>query len=563
MMKFIWLLPALFTGISLCNAQDPAPDNWFNLDEQKDGVPGISTEKTYKELLKGKKSNTIVVAVLDSGVDPEHEDLKDIMWVNEGEIPGNGIDDDQNGYIDDIHGWNFIGGKDGRNVADENYEVTRLYVTLDKRFKDVKDPSTLSKADRADYDKYKEYGKVIEEKLADAKSKVDLYLNNVQAFEMLQKAIGKPESEITLKDLENFKSSDKILPRIAAFAADIVKQGETFAAFMDDIREAYKYFDDKVKYSYNVDYDARSIVGDNINDVNERYYGNNDVRGPDAVHGTHVAGIIGAIRHNGKGMDGVADNVRIMSVRTVPNGDERDKDVANAIRYAVDNGAMVINMSFGKGDSPNKGAVDEAVKYAMEHDVVMVAGAGNDNKEIDKTSNFPNDQFLKKGLFKPKKANNWISVGASTRHYDENFTAEFSNYSKTDVDVFAPGVEIYSTVPDNKYKELQGTSMASPMVAGLAALIRSYYPELTAPQVKEVIENSIDKPSFKVKIPGTEELVPMSDLCTTGGMVNAYKAIQLAAQTKGKRKFAIGWDKNKAHASTEDGKTKKNAVVKP
>lgn len=563
MMKFIWLLPALFTGISLCNAQNPAPDNWFNLDLQKDGVPGISTEKTYKELLNGRKSNTIVVAVLDSGVDPEHEDLKDIMWVNEGEIPDNGIDDDQNGYIDDIHGWNFIGAKDGRNVADENYEVTRLFVALDKRFKDVKDPSTLSKADRADYDKYKAYGKVVEEKLADAKSNVELYKSNVDAFEMLQKAIGKPEKDITLKDLENFKSSDKFLPRVASFAADIVKQGETFASFMDNVREAYKYYDDKVKYSYNVDYDARSIVGDDVNNVNERYYGNNDVKGPEAMHGTHVAGIIGAIRHNGKGIDGVADNIRIMSVRTVPNGDERDKDVANAIRYAVDNGAMVINMSFGKGDSPNKDAVDEAVKYAMEHDVVMVAGAGNDNKEINGTNNFPNDQFQKKGWFKPKKANNWISVGANSRHYDENFTADFSNYSKTDVDVFAPGVEIYSTVPDNKYKELQGTSMASPMVAGLAAMVRSYFPELTAPQVKEIIEKSVEKPSFKVKLPGTDDLVDMSELCTTGGMVNSYKAIQLAAQTKGKRKFAIGWDKNRAHASMEKGKGKKETVVKP
>lgn len=560
-MNFKWLLPVLMSCAVAGFSQENAPDNWFHLDPAKDGFPGMNNDKAYQELLKGKKSRTIIVAVLDSGVDPQHEDLKDVMWVNEDEIAGNGIDDDQNGYIDDIHGWNFLGNKDGRNVAAENYEVTRLYVQYHKRFKDVSDPSKLSKKDKADYDTYIKYGKVVDEKKADAQENTAYYGGSVKALERLQQALKKPMEEITVQDLQKFKSSDPNLPRLAKALVEILNGGETYKGMYDQFKEIYDYYSDKLNYAYNVDYDARSIVGDDPNNVNDRYYGNNDVRGPDAEHGTHVAGIIGAARGNGTGLDGVADNIRIMSVRTVPNGDERDKDVANAIRYAVDNGAMVINMSFGKGASPQKAAIDEAVKYAMKHDVLLVAGAGNDNQEVDPENNFPNDHFLKKGLFKPRYANNWIEVGAVNWKNDETLAADFSNYSKTHVDVFAPGVEIYSTIPDSKYKRLQGTSMASPMVAGQAALIRSYFPELTASQVKSVIMDAVTPSAAKIKKPGSEDLVTLSDLCVTGGFVNTYKSIQLASQTKGKRKTLAGFDASEDEMNK--AKKAKKEVIKP
>lgn len=560
-MKFKWLLPVLMSCAVSGFSQESAPDNWFHLDPVKDGFPGMNNDKTYQELLKGKKSRTIIVAVLDSGVDPQHEDLKDIMWVNEDEIAGNGIDDDKNGYVDDINGWNFLGNKDGRNVADENYEVTRLYVQYHKRFKDLADPSKLSKKDKADYDAYIKYGKVVEEKKADAEENTTYYGSTVKALERLQQAMKKPMDEITVQDLQKFKSSDPNLPKLAKALVEILNGGETYQGLYDQFKEAYDYYADKLNYAYNVDYDARSIIGDDPSNVNDRYYGNSDVRGPDAEHGTHVAGIIGAMRGNGKGMDGVADNIRIMSVRTVPNGDERDKDVANAIRYAVDNGAMVINMSFGKGASPQKAAIDEAVKYAMKHDVLLVAGAGNDNEEINPENNFPNDRFIKKGLFQPRFANNWIEVGAVNWKNDEDLAADFSNYSKTHVDVFAPGVEIYSTVPDSKYKRLQGTSMASPMVAGQAALIRSYFPELTARQVKSVILGSVTPSTAKIKKPGSEDMVTLGDLCATGGYVNTYKAVQLAAQTKGKRKTKAGFDLSESGMNSE--KKAKKEVIKP
>ncbi|MDZ4682039.1 MAG: S8 family peptidase [Saprospiraceae bacterium] len=533
--KAFCLFLSLFSA-SLLFAQDSAPKNWFNLDLTQDGYPGLSTEKTYKELLKGKTGKTVVVAVIDSGVDYMHEDLKDIMWVNPGEIPGNGIDDDNNGYIDDIHGWNFLGNKNGNNIENENLEVTRLYVRYKKKY-EGKDPAKLSKKERTEYDTYVEYEKVIQKKREELTPNAELYTSIHTAFTKFEKELGIPRKAVTLKDVEKFNSSDAMMMRVAGAVKESIQGGESFAEVMDQVQEGYDYFNGQLKYNYNPEFDARHIIGDDPLNVNDRNYGNADVRGPDASHGTHVSGIIGAIRGNRIGMDGVADNVRIMAVRAVPNGDERDKDVANAIRYAVDNGATVINMSFGKGASPEKSAVDAAVRYAMERDVVLVHGAGNDGAKISLTDNFPNDRFAKSGLFGKKYAENWIEVGAHAPTKDEHLAADFSNYSPELVDIFAPGVEIYSTVPDNGYKNQQGTSMAAPMVAGAAALLRSYYPDLTAKQVKDIMMESATPWTQKVIKPGTEdETVSMSQLSVTGGLLNAYEAVKLAEQTKGKKK---------------------------
>ncbi|MEZ5043499.1 MAG: S8 family peptidase [Saprospiraceae bacterium] len=518
-------------------AQEEPPTNWPHLDAQTDGYPGMSTQKTYKELLKGRQSQTVVVAVIDSGVDKDHEDLKSIMWVNEDEVPGNGIDDDNNGYIDDIHGWNFLGGKDGRNLAHENIEMTRLYSKYKAKY-DGKNVGDLNKAEKAEYQKIEEYGKVIEKKKEQFGPQAALYGATLEAFTALAEAIGKSPEKISLSDVKNLKSKDQMLGRVAEAVVGFIEQGQEFGAIYAEVEEAYNYYYEQVNYYYNPDFNPRSIVGDNINDPYEQFYGNNDVKGPDAEHGTHVAGIIGAVRNNDIGMDGVADNIRIMSVRTVPSGDERDKDVANAIRYAVDNGAQVINMSFGKGESPYKEVVDEAVKYALKHDVLLVHGSGNDASEVTFDNNFPNDRFAKRGLFGPKNAKNWLEVGASTFTADKSLVAAFSNYSPTNVDVFAPGVEIYSTVPGDKYKNHQGTSMASPLVAGMAALLRSYFPSLTAVQVKSIIMESTTPQKGRYINPETGEMVPFTDMCLTGGIVNTYKAVQMAMTTKGKKKFA-------------------------
>ena len=325
---------------------------------------------------------------------------------------------------------------------------------------------------------------------------------------------------------------------------------ESVAKMREDLDEQLKSeierYEGKAKFQYNPDLDTRKdIVKDDYANPDDRNYGNSDVKGPDAFHGTHVAGIIGAIRDNNKGIKGVADNVRIMSVRCVPDGDERDKDVANAIRYAVDNGATVVNMSFGKSYSWDKNAVDRAVKYAADHDVLLVHAAGNDAKNNDTDhTNFPTPNFERKSLwqrwFGKKRATNWIEVGALSWKTEDKSVAGFSNYGQTNVDVFSPGVDIYSTAPDGKYQNASGTSMASPVTAGVAAMIRSYFPELTAEQVKECIENSVVKQNYQVKKPGSEEKVPFSTLSRTGGTVNAFKAVQLAGQMKGKKKPTPG-----------------------
>lgn len=524
------LLALVLTG---AHAQDNAPANWFNLDPSRDGIPGLGTESLYKRLA-GKKGETVIVAVIDSGVDYEHEDLKDVMWVNPGEIPGNGIDDDKNGYVDDIHGWNFIGNANGENIYHDNLEVTRLYVQYGKKYANA-DRDKLSKKEKQEYDQYLDMKETIESKRASLSQQFPLYETLKGAMEQLIEQLGKAEN-VTADDLKQVKSDDQMVQRLTQIMIGQMEQGISFQDFVKDIDEAYNYFDGQLNYNYNPDFDPRALVGDNYNDLSERSYGNNDVRGPDANHGTHVAGIIGAVRNNNIGIDGVANNVRIMSVRTVPDGDERDKDVANAIIYAVENGAKVINMSFGKGYSPHKDVVDKAIKYALKNDVLLVHAAGNDGSENTATNNYPNDQFGKKGLFGPKYAKNWIEVGALNWRGGDDLAASFSNYSKDRVDVFAPGVDVYSTVVGNEYDSYPGTSMASPMVAGTAAILRSYFPDLSADQVKEVIMDSAVKYTGKVTLPGGEEMVPFSDLSVTGGSLNAEKAVEVAMKTVGKKK---------------------------
>jgi subtilisin family serine protease len=524
-------------------AQSALPENWHLLDMTTDSFPGISAERTYEQLLKETPGRTVIVAVIDSGVDFEHEDLKDVMWVNADEIPGNGIDDDQNGYVDDIHGWNFIGGADGENVNFDTYEVTRLYVKLKAKYEGV-DPATLSKKEKAEYEQYQEYKKEIEQKQEELGPNVKLYSAQIEAMNRLEEAIGKDAAEIALEDLKKFRSSNDMLNSVNEWAKQTTENNDiSYKELKDGLQDYFDYLDRQYSYNYNPDFDSRDIVGDNYADPNERYYGNNDVRGPDSNHGTHVAGIIGAIRDNDMGMDGVATNVRIMSVRTVPNGDERDKDVANAIRYAVDNGAAVINMSFGKGASPRKAVVDEAVRYAMKNDVLLVHAAGNDGKENTIGNNFPHDRFEKGGLFKPRYAENWLEVGALSWQNGENLAATFSNYSPEHVDVFAPGVDIYSTTPGSEYQKNSGTSMAAPVVAGIAAVLRSHFPKLTAEQVKEIIMKSATPVKQRVLKPGTDKLVSFNQLSLTGGAVNLYEAIQMASRTKGKRKFDWGRSK--------------------
>jgi len=505
-----------------------APANWFNLDPTDDEVRGVGTEKAFKELLEGKKSETVVVAVIDSGIDTEHEDLKDVMWVNRGEIAGNGVDDDGNGYVDDIHGWNFIGGKNGEHVNHDTFELTRLYAAYSKKFEGV-DPESLSRKEKKEYDYFKELETAFQEKLTEVKQNYMGYSNFLMGYKkakaLIEAYLG--VEELTLEAVKSVDSPDKIVSNSVSLLAYAMENGLN----EEEIQEGIDYFKNQLDYGYNVEFDPRPLVGDDYDDLDERYYGNADVQGPDAEHGTHVAGIIAASRLNGKGMNGVADNVRIMALRAVPNGDERDKDIANAIYYAVDNGAKIINMSFGKSYSPHKKAVDDAVKYAEKKGVLFVHAAGNDHKNLDEANNFPNRNYENSR----RSADSWLEIGASSWGGADNFVANFSNYGKTTVDVFAPGVDIYSTVPGSEYKDNSGTSMAAPVASGVAALILSYYPDLNSDQVKDIMmRSSLKYQGLQVNMPGTRgneegmEMVDFSELSISGGIINAYEALKMA-----------------------------------
>jgi cell wall-associated protease len=555
-MKFRNCLLLLLLSGSLSAQQ--APKDWYHQDAAN-GYNGTSTKKAFDELLKNKPGKTIVVAVIDSGIDVEHEDLKENIWTNPGEIPNNRIDDDRNGYIDDVHGWNFIGGPDGKNVGPETYEVTRLYSALRYKY-DNADPAKLSKVQKAEYEKYLSYKSEVEKNLESAKGEIQ----QISSFEASAlKGLGQIETAmVEKKDGLDFLKGENVVKDLnltenpdLMMALNVSKQllmqkptlkniMELKEALIEVLNEEKVGAQNKIDYAYNPDYDSRKlIVKDNYTNSSERYYGNNDVEGPDALHGTHVAGIIGAVVGNDLGSEGIARNVKLMSIRAVPDGDERDKDVANAIRYAVDNGASIINMSFGKGHSFDKKVVDDAVKYAEKMDVLLVHAAGNsgqNNDDVVKNANYPNDDLGKKGFIFKKKyyAPNWIEIGALSFKPAEDMVAGFSNYGKKNVDVFSPGVQIYATVPNNEYQYLQGTSMASPAAAGVAAVIRSQYPALTAPQVKDIMMKSSVPIKQIVKKPGTKgaEKVPFSDLSISGGTVNLYNALKMASTIKGKKK---------------------------
>lgn len=530
------LFAALVLSSFSLSAQDEPSNDWYHLDIAEDGIPGISTQKTYRDLLKGQKSRKVIVAVMDSGVDYLHEDLRDVMWVNTGEIPDNGIDDDRNGYIDDIHGWNFLGNAQGENIRFENLEVIRLFNKYKSMFGEETDPAKLSKDQKALYKTYKEYEKTIEEKQEHFAEKAAQYGASLEALLTVEEAVG--DEEVTLSAVRKIQTDDDYLKSARQYVEQLLNFDPDFNSLKKDYLDIFEYYYVRFAYNYNPEFDARSVIGDDPDVFNDRTYGNNDVKGPDAEHGTQVAGIIAARRDNELGIQGIANNVEIMALRVVPDGDERDKDIAKAIRYAVDNGAQIINMSFGKGASPQKEWIDEAVRYAEKNDVLIVHAAGNENQEITADNNFPNDRFEKPGFLRRKYARNWLEVGACNWELNESFAADFSNYSPYNVDLFAPGVEMYSTTPEDGYDRTQGTSFSAPVVAGVAAVIRSHFPSLTAQQVREILLESAVPQNLKVYKPGTEDIVPFRQLSVSGGIVNVYEAVRMAGQVKGKKKIS-------------------------
>lgn len=490
------------------NLKEIELQRWSHLDIVQDTIPGMSVDKAYAELLKDKKGVKVIVGIVDSGVDIEHEDLKSVIWTNSKEIPGNGIDDDKNGYVDDIHGWNFLG-----DITKENLEYERI----------IKDKTLVDEVT------YEEAKKINDKKIAEAKAgktRLEGMLTvTASADEVIEKHLAK--AVYTIDEVNAIDSKDSsileskvTIQRMLSYGMSIV---DLEKAIQGDIDEMTALLNGE-----NLKQDYRKVLGDNPNDITDTKYGNNNVMGPDKkeiLHGTHVAGIVAQVRNNNLGGDGIANNVEILTVRAVPDGDEYDKDIALGIRYAVDNGAKVINGSFGKSFSPHKQWVYDAIKYAEKKDVLIVHAAGNDAQDIDSYNNYPNDSEDKKIEF----ADNMITIGALNFEYGNKVVARFSNIGKVNVDVFAPGVKIYATTPENTYKYLQGTSMASPNVAGVAAIIRSYYPSLTASQVKHILMDSGVAITENVVVGGNpKDSRSFTTLSQSGKIVNAYNALLMA-----------------------------------
>ena len=510
------------------------PKNWHTLDLKKDGYFGVSLNQAY-DFLKGKKSTTVVVATIDSGVDTLQKDLQPILWINTREKAGNGKDDDHNGYVDDVHGWNFLGGPNNRCDVNETTEEVREYYRLKDKYAAI--TTAAAAKDKPEYAYWLKVKGIRDSTVGKSQAELNQLsplmnaLVTTDAF--LKRSLHlKAGQSFTKNDLNNLNSKNDTLTQSKYIWGLIFQDADNAKTDTKTITELNEYIT-KLNNDINPDLDARKrVVGDNPNDINDKVYGSNQLKFDDASHGTGVAGLIGAIRNNGYGIDGIADNVRIMAIKAVPNGDEYDKDIANAIRYAVNNGAKVVNMSFGKKISPHKKWVDDAIKYAAEKDVLLVQASGNDNQDVDAKPEFPNDTFLD-----GTTSDNLISVGASAALNDENLAATFSNYGKKNVDVFAPGVKVTSIDKDAEFNTADGTSFASPITAGIAALVLEYYPTLSARQLKEVIlESAKPLQGMQVIKPGSKDKVDFTALSKSGGVVNALEALKIASKMKGERK---------------------------
>ena len=500
--------------------------NWYNLDPDADSVQGVSTEKAYEEVLEGKDSRTVIVAIIDSGADIKHEDIDDKIWVNDDEIANNGIDDDNNGYIDDIHGWNFLGNAEGENIINSTLEVTRIYRDLHEKYENA-DSSEVAPGEAEEYAEYLRIKEEFLEEREKAENEKELLerfeLNYLMADSLVKEHLEK--DEYAIDELKEIEANAPTFNAAKNYIVALHEQGFTPKVF----EEMVERNEIKLNFQLNPDFNAREIIGDDLENTLEWQYGNNDVDGGESDHGTHVAGIIAGERNNGIGINGIAENVELMILRAVPNGDETDKDIANSIIYAANNGAQIINMSFGKYYSPQKHAVDSAVKIAEERGVLLIHSAGNSAADNDEEVTYPTNQYASQ----EGAASNWITVGATGMEADENLIAVFSNYGDETVDIFAPGVDIYSLQPDSGYALQSGTSMAGPVVTGVAALLMSYYPELDTKQIKEILlASTYQLKKLKVNQPGSTDnkKVKLKDLSISGGVVNAYLAVQMAEE---------------------------------
>jgi subtilisin family serine protease len=531
MNKPVSFLFLLFISLNVFSQASPAAvHGWHLMDQKKDGYTGISLNEAY-QLLKGRPNHTVIVAVIDSGIDTLHEDLKDVLWTNPKEIPGNGIDDDHNGYIDDVHGWNFDGAPNGENLARNSHEVERVYHNWKSTFAGKKEKD-IPASQKFLFSQWQRAVTIInrdyDQAMKDQTQVADFFSVLDKTNVIICRALSTTSFNLTAIRPLVQDTREMVAPAAQVWIDVLSHANDTTANSAQVLKEVGDYkanIDTRIMVKMKAPEDWRGeLIHDRYTDINDRFYGNNNLKAGSGNHGTGVAGVIGAVRGNGIGIDGIADNVRIMAVRAVPGGDEHDKDVALAIRYAVDNGARVINMSFGKPVSPYKQFVDDAIRYAASKGVLLVHASGNDGADLEKENFYPSPFFLD-----GTRATNLITVSASGDGFTSGYAASFSNYSRNWVDIFAPGVAIYTTATNNQYESADGTSLASPVVTGVAALLRSYFPKLTPQQVIHIIDASGTPIKTDVVLPGhPNELKPFPTLSSSGRIINAYEAVKMA-----------------------------------
>lgn len=530
-MRSLCLSVLFLLSYSFLNSQEVKPKikDWHYLDYEKDGYRGISLQQAY-DLLKGRKSEPVIVAVIDSGIDTLQPDLKPVLWNNPKEIPNNNVDDDGNGLIDDYYGWNYLGAANGENLAISVSDIYRTYHRFKKQF-EGKNTNQIPAGEKWYFREWKRAEEKINEAYTRAGSQISTVRQNweviTQSNELFKQLLNKPV--FSEKDLDSLKVKKDDKPLVDLWRRIFGGRDFTNEQFIKDYGNYKKELEDDLIQKTVPPVDARGeLLKDDDYDITKTKYGNHNLSTHSGYHGTSVSSIIGAVRNNNSGIDGIADNVKIMMIRGILGKDEFDKDVALSIRYAVDHGAKVINMSFGKYISPDKKWVDDAIKYALEKDVVLVHAAGNDAEDVDRDDNYPSIYTIENEYLP-----NLINVGASGDASTGGIVAPFSDYGKKMVDVFAPGVDIHCAITGDGTQVASGTSLASPIVAGIAALLRSYFPKLKAPEIVKIIKKSGITIKEKVIKPGTDkELVDLSELCNTGKIVNAAAAVKMAMEFK-------------------------------
>ncbi|MBG7630454.1 MAG: S8 family serine peptidase [Bacteroidetes bacterium] len=500
-------------------------DHWHLKDYESDGVPGISLDKLYDELIKNQKGKQIIVAIIDTEIDINHEDLKDFIWINNDEQPNNGVDDDNNGYVDDVNGWNFIGNKNGGNLICSNFSYTRKLKELIPIFKGKTKEEVGN--DTLNF-------KIYQRALMDHQNMKRQLKEDYEYVEFLN--TGFPRSKKLLDSI--FRGSTYTINQLDSLYTIFKKQDSIKAAdiyFMIDFLnfDMHGYADNLAyesnlieKYSNNISFDDRAIIGDNVNDIEDRDYGSPFITNSlkEFTHGSIVSGVLAAHRTNNKGVRGITNTVKLMPLCIQAKfGAETDKDLALSIKYAVENGAQVINISANRTYELHNEWVQQALLYAEEQNVLVVKGAGNSETDIDKIITYPNKNT------KDHVLNNFIVVGATGMELNSNFKPVWANYGRKTVDFYAPGESILTTTPFDSYKVDSGSSLSTAITSGVAALLLSYYPDLKVSEIRQILMESATRYDLDIELDyDSNTTVPFSKLSNSGGVLNAFNAFVLA-----------------------------------